>query len=221
MSEINKLPLSLYAEAFGQYAMAPPNGLNMRSKDGQLLVQFGGNVYLVSHFNDLIATYKSYFEMDHSLIFIELPVAIWNIFVTEKNVIDPDNFIIDLYRAWELLWEKQLTIYTDFQKYDHDKQQSYADFKHLTNEIYKGCWDEVFDIAQIDPAILFPVLAMAIKGQYSDDLVFYKECVTLMTHEFRDQIGNGFVFEQVNLLQIDDVKEMFFIYSVDEQFVIG
>ncbi|MEO7213879.1 hypothetical protein [Mucilaginibacter sp.] len=219
MSGTNKLPLNLYAEAFGQYAMVQPNTFDIRSKDGQMLVQFGGNVYQVSHFNDLMATYKSYFDIDHSLIYIELPAAIWNIFVAEKIVIDPDNFIIDLYRAWEMIWDKQLAIYDNPQKYDYDKQQSYADFKHLTYEIHKHRWEEVFDIAQIDPVILFPALAMAIKGQYRNELVFYRECVSLMTSEYHDQIGNGFVFEQVNLLQTDDKREIFFIYSVDEQFI--
>jgi hypothetical protein len=219
MRKNRKRPLTDYIEAFASYAPRANKVFHTRPFGQHALVNDGSYVYQVSHFEDLAADYAVFFKAEPGMIYTEFPAALWSTFLKEKVSLSNEDLVIDLYQAWQLFWEKQVSWFNDNELYENAKAVSYRHFKRLVAMIEDG-QDRIVEMATtLDETIFLPVIALAIMFQYVQEDEFFRECVSLMSEKFADQFGDGLIFIKV---KPDDHsptdKHTFFIYSVNEDF---
>jgi hypothetical protein len=219
MSPTRKRPLNEYVEAFASYAPWESKKFHTRPYGRHALVNDGTAIYQVSHFDDLLADYATFFSVDLGMVYVEFPAELWQIFLTEKITINSADFIIDLYKAWQQFWKSEAILFKKKDIYQSAKSESYQKFNQLV-EKFNGDTDSLLETAiKIDDTEFLTVIAIAIKLQYPQASEFYRECVRLMTERFPDQVGDGEMLVKVGPEdQPNSENQTFFIYTVDEDF---
>jgi hypothetical protein len=219
MAKNRKRPLTDYIEAFARYAPWANKVFHTRAFGHHALINDGAYVYQVSHFEDLIADYAVFFNDEPGMIYTEFPAALWSTFLKEKLSLSNEDLVIDLYRAWQLFWEKQVSFFMNDALYKSAKKYSYRHFNRLVAITHDGP-DRMLEMATaLDQTVFLPVIALAVKYQYTHEDEFFSECVRLMSEKFADQFGDGLIFIKVAPDGHDHAeKHTFFIYSVDEDF---
>jgi len=211
--------LNEYVEAFARCSLLEGRVFHTRPYGQHALVNDGAAIYQVSHFDDLMADYATFFKVDLGMIYIEFPAALWQIFLTEKITINRVDFIIDLYKAWRQFWESEATLFEKKDVYQTAKSESYQKFNQLIEEFIGDTGGLLETAIKLDDTEFLPVIAIAIKLQYPLEEEFYRECVRLMTDKFPDQVGDGEMLVKVGPEgPFNSENQTFFIYSVDEDF---
>jgi hypothetical protein len=218
MPKFRKRPLTEYIEAFARYAPWANKVFHTRAFGQHALINDGSYVYQVSHFDDLIADYAVFFNAEPGMIYTEFPAALWSTFLKEKLSLSNEDLVIDLYRAWQLFWDKQVSWFNDNELFESAKAASYRHFNRLA-AIEDGTERLLELAATLDETVFLPVIALAVKYQYAHEAEFFRECVSLMSEKFADQFGDGLIFIKVKPDGYSPAeKHTFFIYSVDEDF---
>jgi hypothetical protein len=209
MATAGKRKLIDYIEAFAHFG-GHHKVFHTRPFGRHALINDSINVYQVSHFEDLIADYQTYFKPDYLQTYTQFPADLWTTFLNEKIQLSTDDLIIDLYQSWKIYWKGQ-------EKNEAAQITSFNNFNTLVENLQINTKTLIESATQLDEQTLLPIIALTIKKQYSKPKDFYADCFRLMTQQYEDQIGDGEVFVKVGPDGYPE-SQTFFIYSVDEKF---
>lgn len=201
-----KRQLSDYMQAFAHFG-GLQKVFHTRSFGRHALVNDSVHVYKVSHFNDLLADYKSYFKADYKQIYTGFPAELWAVLLSEKIQVEKDDLVIELYQSWKIYWQGHPS--------SKGKDESLLHFNAMAAAFQAG--GDLLETAQADAQTLIPVIALTVKHPYTNSADFFVECVHLMTQKYVDQIGDGLIFVKVGPEAYPD-DQTYFIYTVDEEF---
>jgi len=206
MATTAKRKLIDYIEAFAHFG-GHHKVFHTRPFGRHALINDSINVYQVSHFEDLIADYQTYFKLQ---TYTQFPVDLWTTFLNEKIQFSTDDLIIDLYQSWKIYWKGQ-------EKNEAAQITSFNHFNTLVENLQINTKNLIESATQLAEQTLLPIIALTIKKQYPKSKDFFADCVRLMTQQYEDQIGDGTIFVKVGPEGYPE-SQTFFIYSVDEEF---
>jgi len=212
-----KDPLREYKDAFIKFSDANESEFLIK-QEGGALVLFEGLTYKVCHYDDLIEEFKSLFDNNLTSIYVETPFDLWHTMFAARLSCTTEDFIIDLYNAWALYWESERTLFYEKKDFERSKDRSLELFKELV-ENFKSAQDKLIQQAvEIEDITFIPIIAIALRNQYDDQIRFYKKCVNQLIENFPHTFADDGNFDEVRIMNAEGGFEWYYIYQPDYGF---
>jgi hypothetical protein len=213
MQEKRQHPLEKYTKAFIKFTDAGEDEFSI-SYNYEVLAHYEQKTYIISHYDDLLSEFKTYFSTDYTLIYTEIPFGLWEILFEKHNEITKEDLIIDIYNAWKIYWEREISVYNN--EVIHElKATSWEEFQVLIEKIQSGPNNFIQNATNISDITLIPIIALALRSQFKNEDEFYNECMHIFIEEFPDHFGDDGNFDQINLdPNSSDINDAFYIYEI-------
>jgi len=217
MGDREKDPLREYKDAFIKFSDADESEFLIKRESGAL-VSYEGLTYRVCHYDDLIAGLKSYFDDSPTSIYIETPFDLWRHMYETRLPSSTEDFIIDLYKAWDFYWDKERNLFYKKKDFEISKDRSLDLFKKLAEKFKSSPEGLIQQAIEIEDITFIPIIALALRNQYDDHLQFYKKCLNQLIENFPHTFGDDGNFDEVRIMKADGGLEWYYIYQPDYKF---
>lgn len=207
-----------YLIAFKKFAEVDDKDFLYKEMDGHVVVLFDGITYVVSRAEDLKADYKNFFEKrSYEEIYTQIPIELWNFYITEKTDVGTNDLILEIYKTWESYWtEERQKILGDEQRKNKMQDDSYENLKLFFRKLQMNRDKAVQEAEAINDVELIPIIAMALYNLTKDENKesFFNECISYITKYGYDFLTDGDTFECILLADEKSYStEGYYIYN--------
>lgn len=212
-----------YIAAFCQYAGCEENEIQIKRLDGHGVVLYNNETFMVSHYDDLVDDYRSYFEREsYDEIYTQTHEGIFAQMLIDEVELTPNELITGIYRKWYVYWNKQKEKISREEHYQTLRRESWEQLLILIETIKVNHLEVVKNGDALD-LIFIPMIALVIRDQYEDPEDFYQVAIDILVENGANWLTMGDTFEEIFLGDDDDdvdddTQGPFYIYNPTIEF---